>query len=54
MPTIRVPLSWLREYVDARGSAEEIGRALHMSGTEVDRIERPGGCLLYTSPSPRD
>ncbi|HEY8731546.1 MAG TPA: phenylalanine--tRNA ligase subunit beta [Candidatus Limnocylindria bacterium] len=43
MPTIRVPLSWLREYVDARGSAEEIGRALHMSGTEVDRIERPGG-----------
>ncbi|HEV2009546.1 MAG TPA: phenylalanine--tRNA ligase subunit beta, partial [Candidatus Limnocylindria bacterium] len=43
MPTIRVPLSWLREYVDARGSAEEIGRGLHMSGTEVDRIERPGG-----------
>ena len=43
MPTIRVPLSWLREYVEARGSAEEIGRGLHMSGTEVDRIERPGG-----------
>jgi len=43
MPTIRVPLSWLREYVEAHGSAEEIGRGLHMSGTEVDRIERPGG-----------
>jgi phenylalanyl-tRNA synthetase beta chain len=43
MPTIRVPLSWLREYVEARGSADEIGRGLHMSGTEVDRIERPGG-----------
>jgi phenylalanyl-tRNA synthetase beta chain len=43
MPTIRVPLSWLREYVDAHGSAEEIGRGLHLSGTEVDRIDRPGG-----------
>ncbi len=43
MPTIRVPLAWLREYVDARGSADEIARGLHMSGTEVDRIERPGG-----------
>ena len=43
MPTIRVPLSWLREYVDARGSADEIARQLHMSGTEVDRVERPGG-----------
>src|SRR5256885_1548490 len=43
MPTIRVPLSWLKEYADAHGSADEIGRQLHMSGTEVDRIERPGG-----------
>src|SRR6266480_142723 len=43
MPTIRVPLSWLKEYVDARGSVDEIARQLHMSGTEVDRIERPGG-----------
>lgn len=43
MPTIRVPLSWLREYVDARGTADEVGRGLHLSGTEVDRIERPGG-----------
>ncbi|HEV2250908.1 MAG TPA: phenylalanine--tRNA ligase subunit beta, partial [Candidatus Limnocylindria bacterium] len=43
MPTIRVPVSWLTEYADARGSADEIARQLHMSGTEVDRIERPGG-----------
>ena len=43
MPTIRVPLSWLREYVEARGTPDEIARALHMSGTEVDRIERSGG-----------
>jgi len=43
MPTIRVPVSWLKEHADARGSADEIARQLHMSGTEVDRIERPGG-----------
>ncbi|MDP9321390.1 MAG: phenylalanine--tRNA ligase subunit beta [Chloroflexota bacterium] len=43
MPTIRVPLSWLKEYADAHGSVDEIARQLHMSGTEVDRIERPGG-----------
>jgi len=43
MPTIRAPLSWLKEYADARGSVEEIARQLHMSGTEVDRIERQGG-----------
>ena len=43
MPTIRAPLSWLKEYADARGPVEEIARQLHMSGTEIDRIERPGG-----------
>ena len=43
MPTIRAPLSWLREYVEATGSVDEVARQLHMSGTEVDRIERPGG-----------
>ena len=43
MPTIRVPLSWLKEYAEAHGSVEEIARQLHMSGTEVDRIERAGG-----------
>jgi phenylalanyl-tRNA synthetase beta chain len=43
MPTIRVPVSWVKEYAEAHGSVEEIARQLHMSGTEVDRIERPGG-----------
>jgi phenylalanyl-tRNA synthetase beta chain len=43
MPTIRVPVSWLKQYADASGAADEIARQLHMSGTEVDRIERPGG-----------
>jgi len=43
MPTIRVPVSWLKDYADAHGTADEIARQLHMSGTEVDRVERPGG-----------
>ena len=43
MPTIRAPLSWLKEYAEATGSVDEIARQLHMSGTEIDRIERPGG-----------
>ncbi len=43
MPTIRAPLTWLKEYTDARGTVDEIARQLHMSGTEIDRIERPGG-----------
>ena len=43
MPTIRVPLSWLKDYAAATGSVDEIARQLHMSGTEIDRIERPGG-----------
>ncbi len=43
MPTMRAPLSWLKEYADARGSVDELARQLHMSGTEIDRVERPGG-----------
>src|SRR5438094_43484 len=43
MPTIHAPLSWLKEYAAAQGSADDVARQLHMSGTEVDRIERPGG-----------
>jgi phenylalanyl-tRNA synthetase beta chain len=38
---IRVPLSWLREYVDVSVRVDELARMLHMSGTEVDKIERP-------------
>ncbi len=37
---IRVPLSWLREYVDIDVSVDELARLLHMSGTEVDHVER--------------
>ncbi len=37
---IRVPLSWLREYVDIRVPADDLAHRLHMSGTEVKGIER--------------
>src|SRR5258708_3629681 len=43
MPTIRVPVSWLKEYVAAEGSVAEIAGQVDMGGKEVDRIEGPGG-----------
>lgn len=42
MPSIRVPVSWLRDHVDARATAEEIAERLHMAGMEVDHVERTG------------
>ena len=39
---MRVPLRWLREYVDISLSAEEIAHQLTMSGTEVGSILRVG------------
>src|SRR3954469_5638724 len=43
MPSLRVPVSWLREYVEVAAPAEEIAERLHMAGMEVDRVERTGG-----------
>jgi len=37
---IRVPLSWLREYVDVTVPVDDLAHRLHMSGTEVKGIER--------------
>ncbi|HEY6202344.1 MAG TPA: phenylalanine--tRNA ligase subunit beta [Candidatus Limnocylindria bacterium] len=37
---IRVPLSWLREYVDVTVPVDDLGHRLHMSGTELKGIER--------------
>jgi len=37
---IRVPLSWLREYVDITVGVDDLAHRLHMSGTEVKGIER--------------
>ena len=39
---MRVPLSWLREYVTVDASAEEIARRLAISSLEVDRIIEAG------------
>lgn len=42
MPSLRVPVSWLREYVDVPASVDEIAERLHMAGMEVDHVERTG------------
>lgn len=41
MPSLRVPASWLRDYVDV-SDVDAMAARLHMSGTEVDRVERSG------------
>jgi phenylalanyl-tRNA synthetase beta chain len=38
---IKVPLSWLREYVDITVPIDELALKLHMSSTEVKGVERP-------------
>jgi phenylalanyl-tRNA synthetase beta chain len=39
---MRVPFSWLKEYVDWQGSVEELAELLTMSGTEVEGIDWVG------------
>ncbi|HEX4745156.1 MAG TPA: phenylalanine--tRNA ligase subunit beta, partial [Candidatus Limnocylindria bacterium] len=41
MPSLKVPVSWLREYVDVE-DVDATAQRLHMAGTEVDRVERTG------------
>src|SRR6476620_3703193 len=43
MPSLRVPVSWPREYVTVDASNEQISERLHTAGTEVDRAARSGG-----------
>ena len=38
---IKVPVSWLREYVDIAVPIDELALKLHMSSTEVKGVERP-------------
>jgi phenylalanyl-tRNA synthetase beta chain len=42
VPSIRVPVSWLREYVDIPVSPDDLAERLHMAGVEVDHVERSG------------
>lgn len=39
---MRVPISWLKEYVDWQGTPEELAELLTMSGTEVEAIDWVG------------
>ena len=38
---IKVPVSWLREYVDINVPIDELALKVHMSSTEVKGVERP-------------
>src|SRR5438034_1462379 len=38
---LKVPVSWLREYVDITVPIDELALKVHMSSTEVKGIERP-------------
>ena len=56
---MKLPLSWLREYVDVDIGAEELAHRLTMAGNEVDSIERQGhidnvvvGEVLSVAPHP--
>ncbi|MXX93435.1 MAG: phenylalanine--tRNA ligase subunit beta [Chloroflexi bacterium] len=56
---MKVPLSWLREYVDVNIDVDELAHRLTMAGNEVDSIERFGhienvvvGEVLHVSPHP--
>ena len=40
---VRVPLNWLREYVDVTMPVEELAHRLSMAGAEVDEIVNTGG-----------
>lgn len=42
MPSLRAPVSWLREYVALTASPDEVAERLHMAGIEVDHVERTG------------
>ena len=39
---MRVPLSWLREYVETSASARDLARRLSISALEVDRVDDAG------------
>ncbi len=38
---MRLPLSWLKEFVEVRTSAEKLAELLTLSGSEVEKIHRP-------------
>lgn len=46
MPSIRVPVSWLRDHVDVTVGVDELAERLHMAGMEVERVERSGAAGL--------
>ncbi len=42
---MKVPLKWLKDYVDIEISNEELAEKLTLAGLEVSDIQVIGGCL---------
>src|SRR5689334_17744683 len=40
---MRVPVSWLRQYIDVDLPAKELAHRLTMAGLEVEHVEETGG-----------
>jgi len=46
---MKVPLSWLKEYIEVKAKAEKIAEILTMSGTAIEGIERSGGTEVLSA-----
>lgn len=44
---MRVPLEWLKEFVDVKTSPEKLAEVLTMGGLEVEAVESQGGSTIF-------
>ena len=44
---MRLPLGWVRQYVNVKAKPEKLALALTISGLEVESIERVGGECIF-------
>ena len=58
---MKISYSWIKEHINLDLSSDELAEILTSIGLEVESITKSSnivgdleGCLLYTSPSPRD
>ena len=51
---MKVPVSWLREFVDVPGTAQEIGATMSVRGFAVEGIESSGGDPSAGAPADED
>ena len=46
---MRIPLSWLREYVPVQVPTDELAERLALSTLEVDRVLSPSGTVVWVN-----